>query len=556
MSSCSFAKLRRTLFYCLLALMLMAAGFAITQWTAASETTFQPTNLELTGCQSNDREPLQLPPQDSENPVTGDSGQTSAALKPSDSALLTVTLFQYDAAAKVGVTGLELEILWKDDGPDLPHQAHHTDELGQVITLVPPEITISIVLNSPFWRFAGQPYTTEKRAYVAGSTCALSLQVERVCQFTVDVTYEDGRRYSGVAMVSPDSGAPSVLLMSEESSKVLVLPAGKKWTLFAPSRRSGFTSGELLLDEGVGEVSNSLILRRDDDNSGVFEVQCDNAADGLLVNIRISADADSVSTTTLDEVSNWPSTLPYFSTTLAPGAYVVRVQVSSDSEFGRAALGLEVAELVAGQTQTVRVRLAPPGSVRAVVVDENNQPIAKARLALANATHFNWHWAREEPPGYQHDGSDAYALSGHDGVVVLTGSPAGTIELICDAEGCGQVLLHAVVLPGAEHDFGTIVLVAAAGKIKILIDHPEATETDEYEVTLLKPLGGIVRSAQRFNGKSHIIEGLPLLTYVVSIRYVAGGFGAYAKEAMLDTEAPEAVLKFVMRKPPLKPAED
>ncbi|MBZ0135106.1 MAG: hypothetical protein K8I27_01885 [Planctomycetes bacterium] len=537
-------------------MILLAAGFAIAKWTSSPAASANTEAVAPTNRQSEDGMPLRPPLQDGDVAANNDARQTLGELLSPDTTSFTVTLFEYEGASKIGVPGLVVEFQEEGHTQNSPQQVLRTDEVGQVVTLVPSDSTVRIVLKSSSWRFVGRPYATSKDVYVKGESAERALPVERISEFTVDVTYEDGRRYSGVASVSPDTGVPHALSFSEDGSSVLALPAHKKWTLHVSSRRPGFGGGVLALKSEDSEGSNTLVLARVQIDSGVFEVQCDNVAEGSLVDIRISARTDSVSAMTLDEISNWPANLPYFSTALAPGAYDVRVQLSEHSSDGKTTIGLEVVELVTGQTQTVRVRLALPGSIRAVVVDQHNQPIVKARLAYSNSTHFNWDWTRDEPPGSQSDGSDAYAFSDVNGVVVLTGLSNGSFEFICHAEGYGQVSLTAVVPSGGEYDLGMIILAAAVGKIRIEIEHPEAAESDEYEVTLLKPLAGIVRSAERFKGKSHVIGELALLPYVVSIRYVAGGYGAYAKQITLTADTPEAIVKFVMRRPPLKPDDD
>lgn len=213
---------------------------------------------------------------------------------------------------------------------------------------------------------------------------------------------------------------------------------------------------------------------------------------------------------------------------------------------------MEVAALYAGQVHTVRVGLAQTGSVRVRIVDENNAPIPRARLALALSEYFNWGWARSRPAGYQHPGIEPYALSRDDGIAVLSGLPPGPLSVLCDAEGYGLVALQADVQSGREHDLGTVALHKAAGSIRIEILHPDAAEAEEYEVTLLRPLGVIVRSAERFSGKAHVIDGLNLLSFVVSIRHVAGTHGAFAQRVTLTEEASQATVTFRMQKPPLQ----
>lgn len=558
MSSESPAEPNRAPYYLTLALLILAIGVVVGTWLFPQRASHTTSPVESGATESAHPSPVLTPDSDAKGTGAVDDTSVRDAVEfPSEQpapqvATLTARFFEYDGTRKVGVPGLEVVILEEGAGSEETTDALYTDDQGRVVKRVPSDLQVRIVLQSPSWHFASRAGETSKSVYVTGVSADVELWVERISVFAVDVQYEDGRRYSGLVFVSPDSGPPRQFLISEDEPVILSLPSRYAWTLHASSRRPGFAAGSIELNADSPGEPRTLVLRRSDATAGVFEIVCADYPEDALVDIRISRKGDWVSGETSDEVTDWPARVPYTSKTLSSDTYNIKVEVSRHTRTSESRMGHEVADLRAGQTQSVRVRLAPPGGVRVIIVSEDGLPISKARLALANADYFNWDWARNHPPGYQSPGSDPYSLSDDDGVALLSGLPPGPLEVICDAEGYAQSRLEASVVPGREYDLGTVVLPKAQGSILIHILHPEAAKDDEYEVTLLKPLAGIVRRAERFVGKSHKITGLNLLTYVVSIRYLAGGYGAFSRQVTLSNESPQATVTFKMQKPPLK----
>ncbi|MCA8913676.1 MAG: hypothetical protein KDB82_18475 [Planctomycetes bacterium] len=541
--------------YLLLGLIVLIAGASLGIWLALQGGGhLSITAPAISNQPGSDTPPKALPLADNtpSRPVPAHPESKSPILALST---LTITFLEYQGARKVGVSGLEVQVRNVDRDDQQACDTFITDELGRLTKEVRSNSTWSISLKSESWRFtslASGPHDSPEIVYVRSGSTKCDLLVEQVSSDTVEVFYDDGVPYSGLIQVSATGGPVRGVLVSEGKPLTLTLPSRHHWTLFVASRRPGFSGAKWELGRTRAEETSRIVLPRSDDTSGVFQVVCANFPTDAIVDIRISWRGESVSASTLDEIKDWPASQPYASKALSPGTYNVRVQISGHPGSVGSQVGFEVAELQARQIQTVRVALVQTGSIRVVILGEDKAPLSKARLAKSTSVYFRWGRTRDEPPGYQHPGSYIYSLSDDNGVALLSGLPLGPFDVLCDAEGYAQVILNANVMSGQECDLGTVQLTKALGSIRIEIIHPEAANTDEYEVTLLKPLAGIVRSAQRFSGKSHQIDGLNLLTYVVSIRYLPGGYGAYSKEVTLSAESPQATVTFEMQKPPLR----
>lgn len=279
---------------------------------------------------------------------------------------------------------------------------------------------------------------------------------------------------------------------------------------------------ELLLEPGEHRSTHYLTIPSDPTRTEITTLEIDCSVLPNHANVKIV-------------VQNNPSGLTVDSHEIVGPAVVTTrdltgggrfiVVVSGDYSWSSGAIQLE-----RGETETVVVELKGRGTVSALIVDKDGNPLRPARImdgAMAGRG-----WGRKGPKeggSYRSDPSTAYADA--DGLVVLRGTAAGERKLCIDAPHHKPQLVDAVVPIDGEVHLGTITLELEQSGVAFTIKVPEGDDPSKYYASVYL-LGGadLVGNRPYFDDNGRVVfEHLPAGTFGVFIKK-PGTQGGWSKK--------------------------
>lgn len=539
------------------ALMLVVAVCALLfvwRWIDQPAATIKPADATVSApAQRHDRSPEGI------DNTADDPGRRAPETKASSTAVGPDSgelVLQFLERAQQGLRpaaalAFTVEIVTAARGKQLPQE---TDQKGYATITGPRGAAAMIRLPDTGWRFASHGLVGGTETTISLSRTApsddMTLIVERAQSLALSISYSDGVAYTGLITVLSASGQPLSLEVQSTPVRMALRP-DQEFRVLVPSRRPGFADKEVALKPSSVQAPQLITLEESARDFGMLEISCTGAEAGALVDIyvdEVPTDAADAARRQLqhDRARRWSSDKSYTTCSLSEAKFVVVVRPyhAQSNLIGRAE-----ASVLAGVTVRVHVVLELQASVRARVVQVNGTPVPRARLALGEETHVKWDWVDTLPAGFGQAGEYPMALAGADGVATLSGLLPGSLRVLCDARGLAQKQFEITLAPGECHDLGTVTLSKAEGRIVIVVHHPQAAEDAEYEIMLLKPLGGVVFGPKAYVGKRIVIDGLALLAHTISIRYVGGGFGATSQNVALTASSPSAEVEFAMKRP-------
>ena len=212
--------------------------------------------------------------------------------------------------------------------------------------------------------------------------------------------------------------------------------------------------------------------------------------------------------------------------TINPGEYTVTVVCENRVWSARV--------LVVGSEEThVQVELAEAAAASVCAIDENGEPIQGACLYLDERVHIDY-------PTTARAGSRA--LSGRDGIALLSGLPPHVNRLYLEAEGYDQSVIPVVLSSGMTADLGTIRLTPSAGMIEVRLLN--ASGSRSYEAMCIHPWGRGGRSTLRLVPRDGVLvfEKMKFRDYMVAVRPAHGG-RVVSKNITLSGDEPKVVVE-------------